>query len=332
MTKTVVALLIGVSPAMVAAAGQRPVPSRAGNGPTRPAAHEVARVNGTPIMSDRLDAALAALIPMESFHGNVRAEKRAALRRQALQSLVDDELEYQHGIRVGVKVSDADMKAAWTDAAKRYGGSRGFEDALRRSGASAEAARTEIRRMLTIKRTVDREVTETCSVSRAEVAQFFAANPDRFVEPEQLHLQAVTVGVDPSSPPAQWAEAKARAEQALQALKASTPFGEVALEYSTDQSKTAGGDLGFMHRGSLTERFEQIAKELPVGHHSDVVESLYGYHIIRVSEIRPAQPKTFDEVSANLQRDLTATRCAERKDAWVAELRARADVVVAERP
>ena len=329
LTALTALLLAAPSTASAAGAGQRAVPSHAVSPAARPPVREVARVNGTPLMSDRLEAAVGALIPMESSHRNVSAEKMAALRRQALQTMVDDELQYQEAIRLGIKVPEADVEVAWKRAATRYGGTKGFEEALRQTGATPAAARAELRRSLAIAAIGAREVTAKCTVTAADAATFFAAHPERFVEPEQLHIFAITVGVDPSSGPAQWAAAKARAADALRELKGGAPFAAMVAKYSTDASKAAGGDMGFIHRGSLSERFEQVARALPVGQISEVVETLYGYHIIRVSEIRPAQKKALAEVSASLQKDLTAQRCGERKDAWLAGLRARANVAIA---
>lgn len=334
---TLSALIGSLFLATTISAAQRAVPSHESPrtttpAPAAPAAHAVARVNDAVIMSDRLDAAVAALIPMESFHRNVSDEKRAALKRQALDGLIADELEFQEGQRLGIRVADSDIESAWREMAARYGGERGFAELLRRNGASAQQARGEIVRMLTIRTVLSRAVTATCSVTQDEAARFYEQHPERFVEPEQLHIQAVTVGVDPSSGAAQWSAARERAGEALRHLRDGVPFDRIVAEYSTDGSKASGGDLGFVHRGSLTEQFEAAARQLAVGQPSEVIETLYGYHIIRVLDVRPAQRKSFADVRAALQKDLTATRCDERKTAWVAGLRARSHVTVLEQP
>ena len=195
---------------------------------------------------------------------------------------------------------------------------------------SRTALEQAIARRLISDKNYERSVASHCAVTRDGAQQFFDANPERFVEPEQLHVFAITVGVDPSSGAAQWEAAKARAEDARHALDRGTPFSQVAREFSTDPSRDAGGDMGFVHRGSLASPFETLVAELPIDTPSEVVQSLYGYHIVLVTEVRAAAPKTFDDVSRTLIADLTETQCAEQRQAWLAGLRAGATIQMME--
>jgi peptidyl-prolyl cis-trans isomerase C len=189
------------------------------------------------------------------------------------------------------------------------------------------SVRAEIRRALIIARTRERRVTATCQVDQAEAARYFDQHPGRFEEPEQLHVYAITVGVDPSSPAQEWKAARAKAETLRGELAAGASFSELAEKHSTDPSRAQGGDMGWFHRGSLMPQFETVAKDLPLGRVSDVIDTLYGYHLIRVTEIRPARRLAFSEVSDRLAKDLTETRCKEVSDAWLGRLRSSATIV-----
>ena len=79
---------------LIAADTQRPWPSHATT-EGRPVASTVAIVNGVPLKSDRLDAAVAALLPLESFHRNIAPARLAELRKKALAQIVDEELQFQ---------------------------------------------------------------------------------------------------------------------------------------------------------------------------------------------------------------------------------------------
>ena len=84
--------------------------------------------------------------------------------------------------------------------------------------------------------------------------------------------------------------------------------------------------MGFLHRGALNDEFERATHNLTPGVASAVVQSLYGFHIV---EIRPPSRKSFADVAADLQRDLTSKRCESMKAAWVKDLRGRATVILA---
>jgi len=307
-----------------AASAQRAVPSHRTAGPA-----EVVRVNGRPLMRDRLDAVLGALLPQQSFHRNVSASRMTELRTQALDTMVNEELEYQAGVSLGIRPSRAEIDAAVNALRKTFPSPQAFDAALRNTGATIATARLELARSLTIERALARQVGARCSVTTADARRYFDQNHDRFVIPEQLHVYAITIGVEPSASSKDWTEAKNKAQDVLKQLRAGAAFDATAREYSTDPSRTAGGDMGFIHRGSLSDPFETATKNLPVGQVSDVVQTIYGFHIIRVADIRPPRAKTFAEVEKTLPADLTATRCAEMKAAWVADLRQNAKIVVA---
>lgn len=308
-------------------AAQQPVSAHTAT-TLRPVPREVARVNGVAIKEDRLALAVNALMPMESFHRNVSADKMAALRQKAIDRLIDEELRYQDGVRRGIRVTPADVDGRIAELTAQYGGAQKLALAEQKSGVTVPQLRREITRALTIQQAFARTVTAQCQVTRDEAAKFFHDNPSRFVQPEQLHIFAITIGVDPSSTAARWAEAKSRAEDVLNRIQKGAKFEDLARTYSTDPSKKTGGDMGYFHRGTLNDDFEKAASQLKVGQSSEVIKTLYGFHIVRLGDIRAPRARTFAEVSAELRKDLTTRRCTEMETAWAAKLRAGATVDV----
>ena len=165
-----------------------------------------------------------------------------------------------------------------------------------------------------------------CVVGRAEAQQYFDQHPERFVEPERLHIHAITIGVDPSGGEKAWSAARTRAEDVRRRLADGAAFDAMAKQYSTDSTGPTGGDMGLIHRGSLSQAFEPVAATLATGEVSPVVETIYCYHIIRVTEVLPPRPRSFTDVGARLQQDLTAESCTSARDTWLAGLRASATI------
>jgi peptidyl-prolyl cis-trans isomerase C len=122
---------------------------------------------------------------------------------------------------------------------------------------------------------------------------------------------------------------RAEAERALAQIRAGTPFDTVARSVSIDQTASTGGDLGYMRRGEMIHELEEAAFSLAVGEVSDVIPSSYGYHIIRVLDRHPgAGQPTFESKYAAVMSFLTSQRRREAFDQRLADLDARAPVVV----
>lgn len=130
----------------------------------------------------------------------------------------------------------------------------------------------------------------------------YKAKPERFKSDEQVRARHILVaGTD--------AESKAKAEKILADLKAGGDFAKLAKEHSADKSNAdKGGDLGFFTRGKMVPEFETAAFALAKsGDLSGVVETKFGFHIIELQEKKPAGVRPFEEVKADLIKEIVAS-------------------------
>ena len=119
------------------------------------------------------------------------------------------------------------------------------------------------------------------------------------------------------------------AERALAEIRAGTPFENVAASVSIDQTSSQGGDLGYMRRGEMVHELEEAAFGLKVGEVGDVIESSYGYHVIKVLDRHPgAGQPSFDSNRAAVMSFLTSLRRRTAFDNWLTELEDRATVLI----
>src|SRR5206468_5602464 len=129
---------------------------------------------------------------------------------------------------------------------------------------------------------------------------------DRFKQGETVHASHILIGVPQNATAAQKAEAKARAQAALKQVKSGTPFEEVAKTQSQDPgSAPNGGDLGFFPKGQMTPAFEQAAFKLKDNGVSDLVETPFGFHIIKVLGRRTARTVPIEEAGSKIKDYLT---------------------------
>jgi peptidyl-prolyl cis-trans isomerase C len=119
------------------------------------------------------------------------------------------------------------------------------------------------------------------------------------------------------------------AERALEEIRSGTPFENVAESMSIDQTAAQGGDLGYMWRGEMLHELEEPAFELKVGEVSDVIESNYGYHLIKVLDRHPgAGQPSFESKRAAVMNFLTSKRRRAAFDKWMTDLTEHATVLI----
>jgi peptidyl-prolyl cis-trans isomerase D len=142
----------------------------------------------------------------------------------------------------------------------------------------------------------------------AEAKKYYEANRSQFEVRESRQAAHIFVSAEAGSGAEARQKARARAEKIhQQLLKAPAGFAEMAKKQSEDPGSAAnGGDLGFIGRGSMKDvpEFEAALYQLKPGEISAPVETRLGYHIIRLTAVRPAQSKGLDEVRGQIEQEL----------------------------
>ncbi|HEY6094631.1 MAG TPA: SurA N-terminal domain-containing protein [Gallionellaceae bacterium] len=158
------------------------------------------------------------------------------------------------------------------------------------------------------------------SVEPAEIKQYYDDRRSEFGTPEQRKVSHILIQVPASASEADRQAAKAKAEDILQQVKrAPGDFAELAKKYSQDPGSAAnGGDLGFFGRGMMVKPFEDAAFGLKVGEISGVVQSDFGFHIIKLFAVKAAQTPSLDSVKSTIAQRLKAQK-AEDNFAELAE-------------
>ena len=142
---------------------------------------------------------------------------------------------------------------------------------------------------------------EQAEPTEEEIRALYESRKESYEQPEQRHARHILFKTEESDSETVRAEKKKKAEEVLLlARKEGGDFAALAKEYSEGPTKERGGDLGFFPRGSMVPAFDQTVFSLQPGEISDVVETQFGYHIIKLEEIRPASVRGYEEVRDNL--------------------------------
>lgn len=163
-------------------------------------------------------------------------------------------------------------------------------------------------------------VKKSITVSDADLKSYYEQNSARLSGNEQRRASHILISAAKDLPAADRKKAKDKIDALLvEVRKTPAAFADLARKNSQDTgSAPAGGDLDFFGRGAMVKPFEDAAFAMKKGDISDVVESDFGYHIIKVTDIKAPQQKSFEELRASMEADLR-TQQAQRKFAEVAE-------------
>jgi peptidyl-prolyl cis-trans isomerase C len=172
----------------------------------------------------------------------------------------------------------------------------------------------------------DQDVRSRFHPDEPSLRAYYEAHKSEYLQFHVYHILIRGMGPAPL-PPGQKgltdAEALAKALEVRQKLVQGADFAELALAESDDSgSKSKGGDLGFVKRGQSVPSFEDAAFALPVGELSQPVKTIYGYHLIKVTEIKPT--RTYEELRPEFEKTLENE--ASRK--FLADLKAKTKIYV----
>lgn len=152
---------------------------------------------------------------------------------------------------------------------------------------------------------------ESFSINPEEIKAYYDANMDQWRVDQQMELQHILLTTEGKSD-TERAAARTKAEDLLKQLKAGADFAKLAAANSEDeQNKDRGGDLGAVSRGQTVAAFEAAAFALQPGQLSDVVETEYGFHIIKAKSRREARVKPIDEVREQIASLLAQQKASE---------------------
>lgn len=163
-------------------------------------------------------------------------------------------------------------------------------------------------------------VRKTIAINEQDLKTYYEQNASRLGGQEERRASHILIASPKTAPAAEREKAKARAEELLAAVKkAPDSFADLARKNSQDPGSAAnGGDLDFFTRGAMTKAFEDAAFALKKGDISPVVETEFGYHIIKVTDVKTPKQRSFEEMKTELEAEVKKQQ-AQRKFAEVAD-------------
>jgi peptidyl-prolyl cis-trans isomerase D len=243
--------------------------------------------------------------------GEFETEVRRQLLRRKMENL----------IKQGVKVSDEELRQAYRQRHEQVRAAWAYADvkpamaAVQVADADLEPyikthqpqfSQPERRRLQYV---LLAPSPQAATVSDAEVDAYYKEHGSEFDEPKRLRIAHVLVRVPPVGGSDAENAAKAKVEDVIKRARAGEDFGKLAREISEDKaSAVQGGDLGFVGPGELVAPFEQAAFALKKGDVSDPVRTPFGYHAIRILDVRDGGKTPLKDVAPKIKAALVAQK------------------------
>ena len=270
-------LMSAVSPASFAQA-RRQVP--------RTADYIVAVVNSELVTANELELRVAQ-VREEARRNGGRLPPDDELRRQLLDTLIDERVQITYARDTGMRVEDTELERAVANiAAQNQLTTTQLRDRLRTEGIDYVRFRNNIRDQIMIERNREREVQARIKITDADIDDYLAKQRSSGAT-TQFNIAQVLVTVPEGATDAVVAERQAVAQAALTRIQGGEDFAAVARQVSEDANKEKGGEIGMRPGSRLPEVFLNVVRDLKTGQVSPtLLRSGAGFHILKVIERR----------------------------------------------
>ena len=282
----------------------------------------VAKVFGKNVSKEdyvRLYTAERARMSRMTGSAGISEENRAKLGLWCLRHLIEQELLYQEGLRLNIRVTGADIENAWAEQLatlrSRFSGSAdplpSEEEVMTRVGlASRQEALEEVERALIIVRMHRRIVEESdVTIDEAAIENEYNEKRTRFNRPDRMHLRQIFVRAEPGDTKAairQREDARTRAEDTLDRIYSGQSFEALVRSVSEAPDSASGGDIGPAPVNTLPPLLVKAGTSLEIGDISEVIESEYGFHIVKLIALEQGGAATLDDVGPLIRNRLLA--------------------------
>jgi len=287
----------------------------------------VARVNGEDVKKGELDMAVRSL--EDRARSAVPAEQRDAVFRQVLDRIIGFHLLVQEAKARKVVAPPWEVDSQVDQIKKQFPTEDAFNQMLQARGVSLEQLRADTAQTIAVNVMLKNELEPKIAVTEADRKKFYDENRARFRQEDSVHASHILIRTPEQADAAAKAKARSQAGDLLAQLNKGADFADLAKKHSQDPgSAPNGGDLGFFSKGQMVPAFEQAAFGLKPGQTSDIVETPFGYHIIRVSEAKAGRDLNYDEVKAQIDDYLKQQLRDQKSQEFVDQLKAKSKVEV----
>ncbi|MFZ2448177.1 MAG: peptidylprolyl isomerase [Syntrophobacteraceae bacterium] len=309
---------------------ETPSPAKTEGAPVKgDSSGNVAKVNGKPITKADYQVEVDRFDRRVEMMGRAADDKEVGeMKKQILDNMIGREVLKQQAAGMGMKADEAEVNMQMEGLKKKFGSQEEFVKALAQMNLNEQTIRDQFASEMVLRKLIDQEVAAKIVLDPAEARGFYDKNPDIFKSPEMIRASHILVKVDAKASPEEKAKALEKMKGIEKKIKGGADFAQVAKEVSDCPSKENGGDLNFFERGQMVAPFEQAAFSIKPGQVSGIVETEFGYHLIKVTEKKDAGVMSFEEMRPRIEQHIKNEKVSQQLVVYVDKLKSAAKIEI----
>lgn len=250
------------------------------------------------------------------------------LRQEAMDLMVDQELIRQAAKKQGIEVSSAELDAAIAEVSEPFKTAEEFTRRIQNEGYTEESYREHVRQMVAASKYLDGIRDASLKVSDEELEAYYRDNELRLTLPEQVRVRHILLTWKPLGKQDDRAALREQMVSIQKKARAGEDFATLAKDYSEDSTAEDGGDVGFFQHGQMVPAFEAAAFALQPGEISEIVETPFGVHILRLEERAESRLLPLEEIRDQLRDHIREERMDKVVEAEKLRLREEAEIEI----
>lgn len=251
------------------------------------------------------------------------------LRREAMDLLIEQVLVAQQAEKAGVRADAAAVDEALSGLREAFDSDEAFEMKLKEDGFTPDSLRKHLGRMMAAQQYLDGIREKSAEVTEKDLKRYYEDNTERLTLPEQVRVRHILITWKPLGKQDDRAFIRESMQPILKRARAGEDFAALAREFSDDfATKQMGGDTGFFHRGQMAPAFEEVAFALEPGEISDIVETSFGVHIIKLEQRQEEELLAYDDIHDQLRDHVRQEKAEAAVRAEIDRLQAAADIEI----
>ena len=300
------------------------------NGPARSEIIDrtAAVINDKVITLSELHKAMIEMAPSLGSKSEKKAELLAdkSLEKKTLDHMINEILIEDEIKKRGLEVTDSELDMFVKNIMRQNGlkTTAELDSALALQGLNPAEYRKSIKKQLERSKIMNYAIRAKVDISEQDLKNYYAQHTEEAREPDSVHLRNIFVKKDPKNE----AKKKAKIKSVLDSLVKGEKFESMVKKYSEDSNAKTGGDLGFLTGKDINPKIYSEVTKLKVGRHTGVIDTEAGYYIIKLSETKKGEIRSFEDVKDEFKNRLAAKEMENKFTNWLAEIRSQSYIDV----